>query len=87
MSEQNPMEYNGGCVIAMTGKNCVAIAADRRFGIRNNVRFLLYECKATNEMICADHRNKYAKNMSSQRSSDDWNVWSCHGYTDTSRKN
>nr|CAG4635033.1 EOG090X0CE5 [Alona affinis] len=28
------MSYNGGCVIAMTGKNCVAIAADRRFGVQ-----------------------------------------------------
>ncbi|XP_054712760.1 proteasome subunit beta type-3-like [Uloborus diversus] len=26
--------YNGGLVIAMTGKNCVAIAADRRLGVR-----------------------------------------------------
>eukprot|EP01087_Luapelamoeba_hula_P003258 TRINITY_DN13061_c0_g1_i1.p1 TRINITY_DN13061_c0_g1~~TRINITY_DN13061_c0_g1_i1.p1 ORF type:complete len:206 (-),score=22.98 TRINITY_DN13061_c0_g1_i1:86-703(-) len=29
------MEYNGGAVIAMTGKNCVAIASDTRFGIQN----------------------------------------------------
>ena len=28
------MEYNGGAVIAMTGKNCVAIASDLRFGIQ-----------------------------------------------------
>lgn len=28
------MDYNGGIVIAMTGKNCVAIAADRRLGVR-----------------------------------------------------
>lgn len=28
------MEYNGGCVVAMTGKGCVAIAADRRFGVQ-----------------------------------------------------
>lgn len=26
--------YNGGCVIAMTGKNCVAIASDKRFGVQ-----------------------------------------------------
>ena len=26
------MEYNGGSVIAMTGKNCVAIASDLRLG-------------------------------------------------------
>ena len=31
---QSIMSYNGGCVIAMTGKNCVAIAADRRFGVQ-----------------------------------------------------
>ncbi|GFR15451.1 proteasome subunit beta type-3 [Trichonephila clavata] len=28
------LEYNGGIVIAMKGKECVAIAADRRLGIR-----------------------------------------------------
>ena len=28
------MSYNGAAVIAMKGKNCVAIAADRRFGIQ-----------------------------------------------------
>eukprot|EP00128_Syssomonas_multiformis_P009751 Colp12_sorted_trinity150504_noHs@10236 len=28
------MAYNGAAVVAMTGKNCVAIAADRRFGIQ-----------------------------------------------------
>lgn len=28
------MEYNGGCVVAMLGKNCVAIASDLRFGVQ-----------------------------------------------------
>ncbi|KAJ3349510.1 Proteasome subunit beta type-3 [Allomyces javanicus] len=28
------MEYNGGSVVAMKGKNCVAVAADRRFGVQ-----------------------------------------------------
>ncbi|KAI8927175.1 nucleophile aminohydrolase [Entophlyctis helioformis] len=28
------MEYNGASVLAMVGKNCVAIAADRRFGVQ-----------------------------------------------------
>ncbi|RWS22075.1 proteasome subunit beta type-3-like protein [Leptotrombidium deliense] len=28
------MSYNGGVVMAMTGKDCVAIAADKRLGIR-----------------------------------------------------
>jgi len=26
------MEYNGGAVVAMVGKNCVAIASDTRLG-------------------------------------------------------
>jgi len=30
----NPMAYNGGAIIAMTGKDCVAIASDSRFGIQ-----------------------------------------------------
>jgi 20S proteasome subunit beta 3 len=28
------MEYNGGAVIAMVGKDCVAIASDKRFGVQ-----------------------------------------------------
>ena len=28
------MEYNGSAVVAMAGKNCVAIASDSRFGIK-----------------------------------------------------
>ena len=31
---QSIMSYNGGCVVAMKGKECVAIASDRRFGIQ-----------------------------------------------------
>ena len=27
-------EYNGAAIIAMKGKDCVAIAADRRFGVQ-----------------------------------------------------
>lgn len=30
------MDYNGGCVVAMKGKDCVAIATDHRFGVRYN---------------------------------------------------
>jgi len=29
------MQYNGAAVIAMAGKGCVAIASDRRYGMRN----------------------------------------------------
>lgn len=28
------MEYNGSAIVAMTGKNCVAIATDKRYGVR-----------------------------------------------------
>jgi 20S proteasome subunit beta 3 len=28
------MDYNGGSVVAMVGKDCVAIASDRRFGVQ-----------------------------------------------------
>ena len=28
------MEYNGAAVLAMRGKDCVAIAADRRLGVQ-----------------------------------------------------
>ncbi|KAG9510368.1 Proteasome subunit beta type-3, partial [Fragariocoptes setiger] len=29
-------EYNGGCVVAMRGKDCVAIATDKRFGVKGH---------------------------------------------------
>ena len=29
------MQYNGAAIIAMAGKDCVAIASDKRYGIRN----------------------------------------------------
>lgn len=28
------MEYNGAAIVAMVGKDCVAIAADRRLGVQ-----------------------------------------------------
>ena len=28
------MEYNGSAIVAMIGKECVAIAADRRLGVQ-----------------------------------------------------
>ena len=28
------LEYNGGCVVAMVGKDCVGIATDLRFGVQ-----------------------------------------------------
>ena len=28
------MSYNGSALVAMTGKDCVAIAADRRYGVQ-----------------------------------------------------
>ena len=28
------MAYNGGAVVAMVGKDCVAIASDKRFGVQ-----------------------------------------------------
>jgi hypothetical protein len=31
-------QINGSAILAMTGKGCVAIAADRRFGIQGQVR-------------------------------------------------
>eukprot|EP01101_Sappina_pedata_P005396 TRINITY_DN2450_c0_g1_i1.p2 TRINITY_DN2450_c0_g1~~TRINITY_DN2450_c0_g1_i1.p2 ORF type:complete len:223 (-),score=93.67 TRINITY_DN2450_c0_g1_i1:104-724(-) len=42
------LEYNGGVVLAMTGKNCVAIASDLRFGIKN--QSISYNCPKTHQM-------------------------------------
>jgi 20S proteasome subunit beta 3 len=30
--QSSPLVYNGGCAVAMAGKNCVALAVDTRFG-------------------------------------------------------
>lgn len=38
------MAYNGGCVVAMTGKDCVAIATDHRFGVQVNILILQFHC-------------------------------------------
>lgn len=37
------MSYNGGCVIAMKGKDCVAIAADKRFGVQGRTMSSKYQ--------------------------------------------
>ena len=35
--QQSPLTINGGSVLAMTGKNCVALAVDKRFASGNQV--------------------------------------------------
>ena len=35
--EQDPMTMNGGSVLAMAGKECVALAVDKRFASANHV--------------------------------------------------
>lgn len=37
------MAYNGGCVIAMKGKDCVAIGADKRFGVQGRTMSSKYQ--------------------------------------------
>jgi len=36
------LEYNGGVVVAMQGKDCVAIACDKRFGVRHQTISMEY---------------------------------------------
>ena len=36
LSGMSILAYNGGVVIAMKGKDCVAIAADKRMGVRGH---------------------------------------------------
>lgn len=42
------MAYNGGCVVAMKGKECVAIATDHRFGLQVSLYFLHNHSKFIN---------------------------------------
>jgi 20S proteasome subunit beta 3 len=37
MAQQDPLTMNGGSVLAMAGKNCVALAVDKRFGSGNSL--------------------------------------------------
>lgn len=63
------MAYNGGCVVAMKGKDCVAIATDHRFGIQ--VKFNK-NCKIIKDQKCqlililgSNHCNKFRESISS----------------------
>jgi 20S proteasome alpha/beta subunit len=54
------MSYNGGAIVAMKGKNCVAIAADRRFGIQAQTLALdfqvrLHDCTSQWHKHPAEH--------------------------------
>lgn len=42
---QSIMSYNGGAVLAMKGKKCVAIAADKRFGIQTQTLALDFQVR------------------------------------------
>jgi 20S proteasome subunit beta 3 len=44
------MSYNGGAVVAMKGKNCVAIAADKRFGIQAQTLALDFQVRLHDRM-------------------------------------
>lgn len=37
VSASNPLELNGGSCLAMAGKDCVALAVDRRFGLEGQL--------------------------------------------------
>lgn len=37
------MAYNGGCVVAMKGKDCVAVATDHRFGIQASLNYFVHQ--------------------------------------------
>jgi 20S proteasome subunit beta 3 len=44
------MSYNGGAVLAMKGRNCVAIAADKRFGIQAQTLALDFQVRLCDVM-------------------------------------
>lgn len=37
LASSNPLELNGGSCLAMAGKDCVALAVDRRFGLEGQL--------------------------------------------------
>ena len=42
--QQDPFSINGGSILAMAGKDSVAIAVDKRFGSGPQVGFTFYTC-------------------------------------------
>lgn len=50
LSFQSIMSYNGGAIVAMKGKNCVAIAADKRFGIQAQTLALDFQVRQHDRM-------------------------------------
>lgn len=56
------MAYNGGCVVAMTGKDCVAIATDHRFGVQVSINKLLFvkltDSEWFNHVLGSDDRHQ-----------------------------
>jgi hypothetical protein len=42
--QQDPLTMNGGSLLAMAGKQCVALAVDKRFGSGPQVRLLGFGC-------------------------------------------
>lgn len=70
------MAYNGGCVVAMKGKDCVAIATDLRFGIqaqtvatdfekvfRMNPHMFLGLCGLQTDILTVKDRLLFRKNL------------------------
>lgn len=46
------MEYNGGSVIAMVGKDCVAIASDLRLGVQSLSISSNFQKASTSTLLC-----------------------------------
>jgi hypothetical protein len=42
VAQQDPTTMNGGSILAMSGKECVAVAVDKRFGSGSQVRYVPY---------------------------------------------
>ena len=71
------MSYNGGVAVAMKGKECVAIACDKRYGVQNRTIatnftkifqygdhcFVAFCGLATDVRV--DTKNKFSKKLSS----------------------
>ena len=63
------MELNGGSCLAMAGKGCVALAVDRRFGLKG-------------QLVSTDAKrvlkvSQYHKHNSSSTAYMDWKLLSC----------
>jgi hypothetical protein len=72
---QSIMSYNGGAIVAMKGKNCVAIAADKRFGVQAQTLALDFQVRLHDRTITVTQQCCQVHDVMLQHISFAENIW------------